>query len=170
MAVTPPATVADFKAQFTRGFRYGGKGPDEVTDADITLGITLALSMWNPQLWEDTEKKAIFLLAAAHFMVVNIQAAGGLSPRQQQVPGTHSNAVDNTGGGVISNKTVDKVSVAYAGLEEWARKYPQLGDFMRTDFGAQYLAFLKPRLVGRMRATPNEVSIDAAIPAVPFLG
>jgi hypothetical protein len=165
----PPASVADFKAQFVRGFRYT-TGADGVTDADISLGITLATSMFNPALWNDAERKAVFLLAAAHFVVVNIQAAGGLNPQIAGTPGGIADATENTGGGVIASKTVDKVSQTYAGLEEWCRRYPQLGDFLRTDFGAQYLALLKPRLVGRVTAVPNQQSVDAVVPNIPFLG
>ena len=166
--VTPPATVADFKAQWIRGFEYTD-GPDGVTDADIALGITMATSLWNQALWNSDEAKTVFLLAAAHFVVVNIQAQGGLRKGPPGAPGAVASAVDNTGGGIINNKTVDKVSIAYAGMEKWVEKFPTLADFLRTDFGFQYLALLKSRLVGRVVTTPNQRDIGAVVPTVPFL-
>lgn len=167
--VTPPATVADFKAQFIRGFRYS-TGPDGVTDGDISLGITMALSVWNPVLWTKTEAKAAFLLAVAHFVVTNIQAAGGLQATPAQGPdGPVVDATQNTGGGVIGSKTEGKMSQTYAGLDALIERYPTLADFRRTDFGAQYALLVAPRLRCRVGLATNEGAPDAVIPAVPFL-
>jgi hypothetical protein len=167
--VTPPATVADFKTQFFRGFKFTD-GPDGVMDKDIALGLTMATSLYNPAIWAEAEGKVAFLFAAAHFVVVNIQAAGGLSARAPGAPGSDAgDATRNTGGGIITNKTVEKVSVAYAGMEKWVEKYPLLAGFLRTDFGFQYLDLLKARLVGRVVSVPNQRMVDAAVPVVPFL-
>jgi hypothetical protein len=168
MPETPPASVADFKAQFQRGFKYA-VGPDGVMDSDIELAITLAGALFNPALWSASEKKPVFLMAAAHFVVVNIQASGGLSAKVPGSPGGIADATKNTGGGIITAKTVDKVSITYAGMERWVEKYPMLADFLRTDFGFQYLALLKPRLVGHVVTVENQRAPDSVIPAVPFL-
>lgn len=166
--VPQPASVAEFKAQFFRGFNYTD-GPDGVMDKDIDLGIKMATSLFNPALWNPQESKTVFLLAAAHFVVVNIQAAGGLKAKQPGAPGSVETAVNNTGGGIIGEKTVDKISISYAGMEKWVEKYPMLADFLRTDFGYQYLQMLKPRLVGRVAVLPNQTDVNSVIPAVPFL-
>ncbi len=169
MPVTPPASVADFKAQYARGFKYS-EGPDGVTDADITLGITMACSVFNPTLWNAQEAKTVFLLAVAHFVVVNIQALGGLTDKQAGVPGgAGPDATLNTGGGVIGTKSEGKISQTYAGLETLIKKWPMLADFRRTDFGAQYALMIAPRLVGRVGVVSGPNAPDAVIPAVPFL-
>src|ERR1700757_4358462 len=114
--VTPPATIADFKARFKRGFKYSD-GPDGVMDADIQQGFDLAVTLFNPCLFDATEQKAVFLLAAAHFVVVGIQAAGGLSPQPPAAagaagaPGASADATENSGSGVIGSKTTEKVTI-----------------------------------------------------------
>jgi hypothetical protein len=169
---TPPATVADFKAQFPagRGWPYG-TGSDTVTDADITAGIAMALTVWNPSLFSTLEAKPVFLLAAAHFVVTAVQAGGGLRARAEGTPGAGlgGKATENTGSGIIASKTVDKVSVAYAGFETLVTRFPTLAAMRTTDFGQQYALIVAPRLCGRVGIASNEGAPDAVIPAVPFL-
>lgn len=173
--ITPPATVADFKATFRRGFKYA-TGPDGVMDADIQSGIDRAVLLWNPALFDVTERKNVFLLAAAHFVVLGIQAAGGLYPQMPGpaaaggAPGASADATENTGSGVIGTKTTEKVTIQYAGLEKLMERYPTLAPFRQTDFGAQYAMIVAPRLMGRVTVVPGASAPDAVIPAVPFLG
>lgn len=174
--ITPPATVADFKATFKRGFKYA-TGPDGVMDADIESGIQRALTLWNPALFTASaeERKQVFLLAVAHFVVVGIQAAGGLYPQLPGpaaaggAPGASADATENTGSGVIGTKTTEKVTIQYAGLEELMKRYPSLAMFRQTDFGAQYAMIVGPRLMGRVGVVPGPQAPDAVVPAVPFL-
>lgn len=167
---TPPATVADFKAQFkSRGFVFG-EGPGHVMDSDVETAIVMATTMWNPCLWNATEAKTVFCLLVAHFLVWNIQAVGGLNKTPTGTPGGYSAAMQNTGGGVVDSKGAEKVWEKYAGLEALITKYPMLADLRRTDFGAQYALMLAPRLVGRVGIAPGPSASDAAVPAVPFLG
>lgn len=172
--VTPPATVADFKATFRRGFKYAA-GPDGVMDADISQAIGLATSLYNPGLFNSTEAKGVFLLAVAHFVVVGIQAAGGLYPllpgaaAGPQAPGASADATENTGSGVIGSKTSEKITIQYAGLEKLMDQYPTLAAFRQTDFGQQYAMIVGPRLRGRVGIAANPGAPDAVIPAVPFL-
>lgn len=168
---TPPATIAQFKAQYAqRGFNFG-EGPGSVTDSDITLAMTMASSMWNPALWNSGESIAIFCLVVAHFIVTNIQAVGGLNSTPTNTPGAYSAALGNTGNGMpIDSKSVDKVHLKYAGLEKLIDKYPMLAGFRSTDFGSQYCLLVAPRLVGRVNFIINQQDPGAVIPAVPFLG
>lgn len=174
MSSTPPATVADFKATFKRGFKYGD-GPDGVMDADIAQGIARALPVFNCQLFNAADGKTAFLLAVAHFVVVGIQAAGGLYPQfpgaagAEGAPGASADATKNSGSGVIGTKTSEKISITYAGLDELMRRYPTLAPFRQTDFGAQYALLVAPRLMGRIALVPGPTNPDVAIPAVPFL-
>lgn len=173
--ITPPATVADFKATFKRGFKYSD-GPDGVMDADIQTAIGRAVTLYNPALFNATEAKDVFLLAVAHFVVVGIQAAGGLYPMfpgtagAMGAPGASADATKNTGSGVIGQKMSEKITIQYAGLEELMKRYPTLAAFRQTDFGAQYAMIVGPRLMGRVNVVPGASAPDAVIPAVPFLG
>ena len=172
--ITPPATVADFKATFKRGFKYSD-GPDGVMDADISQGIARALPLFNPQLFTAADGKTAFLLAVAHFVVIGIQAAGGLYPQlpgpagAAGAPGASADATENTGSGVIGSKTSEKITIQFAGLEELMRRYPTLAPFRQTDFGAQYALMVAPRLSGRTSFIPGPSDPSAVIPAVPFI-
>lgn len=166
---TAPATVADFKSQFDRGFKFGA-GPGDVRDKDITLGITQAMMFWNECLWGTDEKKAAFLFAVAHFVVTTIQAAGGANPVQEGSPGALSPALGNRGSGITVSKSANGVSQTFAGLEKWVEKFPLLSDFLMTDYGRTYLHMLKPRLVGRIGIAANQQDIDTAVPLIPFVG
>lgn len=175
MANTPPATVADFKATFKRGFKYSD-GPDGVMDLDIEQGIARALPVFNCQLFSAEDGKTAFLLAVAHFVCLGIQAAGGLYPQlpgaagASQAPGASADATENSGSGVIGSKTSDKITIQYAGLDALMERYPTLAPFRQTDFGAQYAMLVAPRLAGRINIVPGASFPDAVIPAVTFLG
>ncbi len=172
--ITPPATVADFKATFTRGFKYAD-GPDGVMDSDIVTAIARAVPVFNPNLFDAADGKTAFLLAVAHFVVMGIQAAGGLYPLlpgpagATQGPGASVDATKNSGSGVIGSKMAEKVTLQYAGLEKLMERYPSLAMFRQTDFGTQYAMLVGPRLAGRVGFAPGPSAPDAVIPAVPFL-
>jgi hypothetical protein len=73
-------------------------------------------------------------------LALNIQTAGGLSELFQ-------NGIDSNGGGVILNKSVGQVSVAYQ-LPDRLANDQILYQFQRTGYGQQYLQLVTPRLVG----------------------
>jgi hypothetical protein len=139
--MTPPVTADEFRVRFVRDFVYGVTH-DKVTDADITNALVEATFVFNSALFDDTtEIKAAFLLAAAHFLVLNIQAAGGLSATNM------GRGVNSRGGGVVQSKSVGGVSVNYA-INPMINENAILSQFMRTDYGQAYLNILAPRLVG----------------------
>lgn len=174
MATTPPASVADFKATFQRGFKYS-TGPDGVMDADIEQGIARALPVFNCSNFNAADGKTAFLLAVAHFVVLGIQAAGGLYPQfpgaagAAGAPGASADATENTGSGVIGTKISEKISITYAGLDKLMERYPTLAPFRQTDFGAQYALLVAPHLSGRVALVLGPMSPDSVVPAVPFL-
>lgn len=142
MSSWPPG-VADFQAYFVRDFAYGTT-PAFVQSSDITRGLTEAGMVFNTGLWIDaTEKNVAYLYAAAHFMVLNIQGAGGLSSTNRGL------GVNNAGGGTIESKSVGGVSVGYA-MPDFVRQSPILSQFMRTGYGQTYLQLMTPRLVGNV--------------------
>jgi hypothetical protein len=119
-------------------------GQDTVTPADITRALAEAGMSFNEGLWGNvTEKSTAFLYLAAHYLVLNVQAAGGLLPQGA------AKGIKSGGGGVVQSKSVGSVSVSYA-LPQSIIESPILGQYMRTDFGQKYLALIYPRLVGNI--------------------
>jgi len=160
----PPATAADFQARFPREFIYGAD-ITTVMDADVNNALTQAGMMFNPRIWcGATEQKEAFLLCAAHFLELNIRAAGGL--------GMLGVSVQSTGDGVIVSKSIGPVSINYA-IPEGVRESPILSPFMKTNHGQLYLALAAPRLVGNVMLLSGEEDVGAAgsptmfIPPVP---
>ena len=156
-----PPSVSDFKTQFSREFLYG-TSLAQVQDNDVQRAINEASITFNPGLWDGvtplgstTELNIVYLYVAAHFLVLNIQGAGGLAPINR------GRGVKSSGGGTIQTKSVGSVSIAYVIPDDIA-KSPILGQFMRTDYGQKYLAMLAPRLVGNV----GLVSGQSCSPAV----
>lgn len=137
----PPA-VSDFKAKFIREFVYG-TGGDAVTDADIQRGLDEA----SPQFRQDlldilTDQISAYLYLAAHFMVVNIQTAGGL----MAVP--RGRGVRNVGEGVQVSKGVGPANVTYQVPPPRIANSPSLLFFWTTTFGQRFIALVEPRTAG----------------------
>lgn len=148
----PPA-VSDFKAQFDREFIYG-TGFDSVRDTDIQRGINECSPLYNQSLLDTTADQTIaFLYLAAHCMVMNIQAAGGLSAAPR------GRGVRNVGEGVTVSKGVGAVNVTYQVPPERVASSPTLLYFFQTTFGQRYIQMIAPRLIGNVQVVdgPNQV-------------
>ena len=142
MPTTYPATVADFKDWFSRDFVYGTDSHAKVMDIDITKAQSQAWAVFNPTLWADAEeKKTAFLYAAAHFLALDLQAAGGLNALNA------SEGANSRGGGVMNSASVGGVSVGYHLPEKLANDMV-LSQLMQTHYGQRYVQMLMPRLVG----------------------
>lgn len=163
--LTPPASVANFKRQFTRDFSYG-TGIETVRDEDIQNALNMTSGVYNPALFSTSpigvapeitsEALIAYLNASAHFLVTSLQAAGGLGKKGK---GTNSQ-----GEGVVGNKSVGGVSVGYV----WpgtVTDNPVLFQFTKTAYGQLYLQVLVTRLVGNVAAVLGEVT---RTPNVPF--
>lgn len=164
MGSPSPITIAEFKARFNRDFIYG-KGPEKVEDQDITNALDEGTLVFNPAIWlvngTVDEKKVAFLLLAAHMLVLNIQAAGGLSATNMGA------GAGSSGGGIIQSKSIGSISLTYV-MPDFVTKSPILSQFMRTDYGQKYLQMLIPRLVGGGDVVSGPVTQDIGIPNIPF--
>lgn len=158
---TPPTTVAEFKAQFNRDFKFGD-GFDVVMDSDITKAQAAAMLMFNTSLFDTSEVKIAFLYAAAHFLVIALQAAGGLSPVIRSL-GAENRAASLTGAAGVGG-----VNVTYD-VSAIVTRFPILSPFARTDYGAQYLLMVGPRLVGNVGVVAGPIDPGIGVP-VPFAG
>lgn len=138
-----PPSVADFKAYFVREFLYG-TGPATVMDGDVQRGLNEAALDFNTGVWVSVAEQIIaYLYVAAHFMVLNIQGAGGLSATNL------GKGVQSKGGGTIESKGAGSLNVGFA-VPDFVRQSPILSQFMRTDFGQKYIQLLAGRLVGNL--------------------
>lgn len=140
----PPVTKAEFKTRFKRDFPYD---PDEgagITDADLDTALADAVSQFKSTCWVDeAEKKAAFLLLAAHCLWSNLQAAGGLASEGG------GQGLDASGEGVVQSKSAGGASVNFV-VPEWVQKDPTLAMMWESKYGRLYLAKLRPRLIGSM--------------------
>ena len=164
MAASPPATLAEFKARFSRDFKFGA-GQDKVMDSDIDNAMADTTPLFNPALFDAATGKLAFMLATAHFVVTNVQAAGGLSPRSQGL------GVENAPEEILSNKTVGGVSMSMVEPPEFVLKNTALRQFWSTDYGRKYLSLVEPRIRGAFGAVSGRSEADTGYgttPNVPF--
>ena len=162
MAPTPPATTADFKARFSRDFRYGS-GLDTVQDNDITIAMGDAMLVFNPALFDTVSGKAAFLFAAAHCLVVNVQAAGGLSPKNMGL------GMQNAPEEILTQKGAGNLNMSIEGAPEFILSNTVLRKFWTTDYGRNYIALLEPRIRGAFGAISGPVAPDIAAERMPGL-
>lgn len=153
---TPPVTVAQFKAQFNRDWPYG-PGKDAVMDSDINKAMNEALLNYSAALFGDDASGYAFMYLSAHYLWLNLQAAGGLSAK-----GT-GKGLSIHGQGTIASKGADGLSVAYA-IPERVAKSPILNQFMQSFYGQKYLAMLAPRLVGGVFTVAGPRDPQATVP------
>jgi len=162
MAATPPATLAEFKTRFTRDFKFGD-GPDKVMDSDITNAMADAMPVFNPALFDTATGKLAFLMASAHFVVTNVQAAGGPSGR------SHGLGLENSPEEIITGKNVGGINLSIEGPPEFVTKNSVLRQFWTTDYGRRYLAMVEPRLRGAFGVVEGPLAPDAGVPpGIPY--
>ena len=155
MALTPPVSVADFKAQFDRDFTYG-VGLETVRDTDISKAFSNALVVINPCLWDSNSEGLAFMYAAAHFLVIAIQSAGGLIP----FPGNRG--AHNRSDGVTISKSVGSVSTTFNAPPAFVQQHAGLLPFWETEYGKQYCQMLGPRLIGVVLVVAGEIDPQVA--------
>lgn len=162
--LTPPATIAQFEAYFSRDFVYG-PGLDKVRPVDIQNALNFASGVFNPALFSTTpigispnltsEALMCYLNLAAHFLVLSLQAVGGL--------GSLHRGVLSQGEGIVSSKSVGGVSISFI----WPSVVidnPVLFQLTKTSYGEAYLQVLVTRLVGNVSAVLGEVTGPQDVP------
>lgn len=158
--LTPPASIADFKNQFSRDFKYGN-GLDTVRDVDIQNGLNFASTVFNPALFDVTligtvpnqtsEAMMAYLSVSAHFLAMALQAAGGLSAISRfQGPLSQ-------GEGIVTGKGVGGVNINYS-WPSTVTDNPALFQFTKTKYGQDYLQVLVLKLVGNVGVVYGNLS------------
>lgn len=149
-----PPVIADFKAKFNREFIYGD-GQDNVMDADITRALDEVPPLYNQSLLDtEADQVSAYLYLAAHFLVTNIQSAGGLSATQR------GRGVRNVSEGIQVSKGVGQANVTYQQPPKWIAESITFYPLWQTDFGKRYLTMIGPRLAGNFHVVagpgPNQ--------------
>ena len=101
-------------------------------DATITFWITVAVGLLNEERWEDQIDMGIALFTAHHLVIDSRDTASATA-------GGSPGAVP----GVVTSKSVDKVSVSYDGT---LGTYEGAGFWNQTNYGVRF--FQMARLVG----------------------
>lgn len=158
--LTPPATIAQFKNQFSRDFVYGS-GLETVRDVDVQNGLNMASTLYNPRLFDTTpigvtptitsEALMAYLYLSAHFMVTALQAAGGL--------GKVGRGVFSQGEGVVTSKGAGSVNVGFLWPDSITGN-AALFQLTKTTYGQAYLQILMPLMVGNIVTVLGETESD----------
>ncbi len=128
-------TIAQFKAQFIRDFPYGTDINTSILDQDIMNAFNLVDITFNPALWgTQIAYSTAYNLLAAHYLVLNIRNSG------QGLNGQYNFAQNSKGVGAIN----ESFSVPQRILDN-----PDFMAYTKTNYGAQYLNLLWPRLAGQ---------------------
>lgn len=128
--------VIDFKNYFNRDFPYGADIENNVLDTDITKAFGLTELAINPVLWGSQNAYTTgYLFLAAHFLVLNIRAS------TQGLNGQYNWAQNS--------KAVSGVAEAFT-IPDRIANNPDFMQYTKTNYGAQYLNLLWPKLSGVM--------------------
>ncbi len=158
----PPATLPDFKKRFARDFKYG-KGTETVTDDDIANAMTDAMLVFNPRLFSVADGWNGFLYLTAHFVRINIEAAGGLQAE------TEGLGIENQAEQVLNSAGVGGVQKSYVDPPDWVKRFPLLQQLWLTTYGQKYVAMVQPKLVGNIGIVPGPTDLGTGpMPPVPF--
>jgi hypothetical protein len=142
VAYTIP-TVSDFKNYFVRDFPYGTEQVS-VMDSDISRAIVDAGINFNEALWSTQATYNVgFLLLTAHYLVLNLRASA------QGIQGQYE--------WLLSSKGVGSVSVGIS-IPDRILNNPTFSMLTKTTYGAQYLEYVMPQLVGNMYAVCGRTS------------
>ena len=160
---TPPATLDDFKKRFLRDFKYG-KGRDTVVDDDIANAMQDAMLVFNPALFSVAEGWLGFLYLSAHYVRINIEAAGGLQADPEGL------GIENQAEQVLTGSGAGGVNQNFAEPPEWIKRFPLLLQLWLTTYGQKYCAMVQPKLVGAVGAVEGPRDAGAVgIPNIPFV-
>ena len=165
MASTPPVTVAEFKKRFARDFQYG-TGSDKVTDDDISMAMSDALTMFNPSLFSTADGKTAFLMVTAHFVVSNVQAAGGPNAGPGQGQG-----LNNAPEEIQTSASVGGLNNSFLAPPDRVANNPTLRQFWSTSYGRRYIGLVMPKIIGAVTAIAGPSEVDTrpgSSPTVPF--
>lgn len=148
MSWTQP-TATDFKAYFTRDFKYAPTDAptnlDFVCDTDINKAIDQAAANFNMCLFStDSQKTIAFMFLAAFYMVYDFQTSAQGLASLSNFP--------------VSSKSVGGVSVGYT-IPERFSKDPIVSMYSMNGYGMKYLSLVLPRIVGQADVVDGQPTV-----------
>jgi hypothetical protein len=136
-------TVADFKVYFARNFPFstpatgsGGDATDKtkVMDSDITRAFMKAQFGFNADLFDTQGEFTVgALLLSAHYLLLDARASN------QGLMGSWAWSTQQT--------SIGGVQTTY-GIPKRVQDSPVFSALSKTPYGAEYLAFMIPRITG----------------------
>lgn len=106
-----------------------------VLDMDIQKGFGKALTLINPELFENGQVLVeAYLYLTAHYMVKDLRLAGS--------------GIDSKGESIASSQSVGSVSVSFSVPEHFSSN-PMWGELATTGYGRMYIAYVWPRIQGK---------------------
>lgn len=158
---TPPATIVDFESYYKRDFKFGD-GPDAVMKSDIQRAMNDAMTVFNPGLFSVPDGWKAFLALTAHYVRINIEAAGGLSALGEGL------GVENQGEQLLSGAGVSGVNKNYVEPPAIVKRVPIFQQLWMTTYGQQYVTMAAPKLhtVGVVHGPIDAGALGS--PSVPF--
>jgi len=147
MITANDVTLNDFKAWFVRDFVYAtpleSTSPSasaaiaDVTDADISKAFIKAKISFNDGLFDDDDSlRTVFLYLSAHYLVIDRR--------------TSSDGLGSSGSLPVVSKSAGPLSESYA-IPPWMLNDPVLGSYATTMYGLEYLALIKPLMIGNVQ-------------------
>lgn len=142
-------TVADFKAYFDRDFAFGEDDPNQpkvrkVRDQDITAAMQQASIIFAIDLMASQEQYTVcFLFLTAHFLCVAAQttASGGFGQFAW----------------LQQSKSAGDVSESFS-IPAFIQRNPLLASLCTTKYGARYVTFIAPYLIGNVNIAFGETT------------
>lgn len=135
MAFNNPA-VADFKSLFFRDFPFGTDVNVAILDQDVSNSFVKTNIGINPDLWDDQASYTLgYLLLSAHNLVMTLRAS--------------SQGINGQFNWAQNNKSVGAVSEGFA-IPQRILDNPEFMMLSKTNYGAEYLQLLLPKLVGQI--------------------
>ncbi len=135
MAFSSPS-VQDFKNYFVRDFPYGTDMKTSVLDIDITNAFVMTNTQINQALFSYQPDYTVgYLLLAAHYMVMALRSS--------------SQGINGQFSWLESGKAVGPASSTLA-IPQQILNAPYWSALTKTNYGAQYLMMVFPKLVGSM--------------------
>lgn len=129
-------TVEKFEDYFFRDFPFGADIEQNVVEQDVQRALDQVVCQINQSLFcSQDEYTTGYLLLAAHFLVLNIQASS------QGLSGSFN---WNT-----TSKSVGSVSIS-ATIPDSILANPLFSMLTKTNYGAQYLGMIYPKLSGQV--------------------
>jgi hypothetical protein len=127
--------ILDFQTFFNRDFPYGNTDLTTVQDQDISNALQSAYLNINPELYDSQQAYTNgFLLLAAHYLVMSLRASS------QGVFGQYSFMLASKGAGSVSEGQA---------IPQKILDNPVYAMLCKTTYGASYLMYLLPQLVGQ---------------------